>query len=173
MMDKNEAQKMWDDLRGHLVSAERAIPRIIEARAWEPLGYASFAAAWAGELQGVKLATDALRAVVLYAMFDGGLTAAEAAEHLPIGSGVSPMGVERLREQYDAGVPCDFASTRVRSHRRRLPSEAQTIHVKVKPGELQRYKEIADAAGSTLDREAERAISLHFARLAREALKVG
>ena len=57
-LTKLQANSMWDGLRGHFTNAADAIREIIEARAWEPLGYTSFAQAWKSEMCDVTLARE-------------------------------------------------------------------------------------------------------------------
>ena len=38
----NEAQRLLNTLRKHLTLAEDALQTLIEEKAWEPLGYATF-----------------------------------------------------------------------------------------------------------------------------------
>lgn len=144
-----QATKLWSDLRGHFVNAEKKIIEIIEARAWEPLGFESFAEAWASKMEGVRLATDEVRAHVVYAMFSDGLSDEQINERLGVGSGVTDRQVKHLRRQKSNGVPPSLASTRVRSHVRRNPSAPRTIHVELHSTEYARYQEIAKA----LDRD--------------------
>lgn len=63
-----QAGDLWDSLRDNLVNAEATLAKIIETRAWEPLGYSNSLEAWNDRLKGVRLATDAMRAAVVYAM---------------------------------------------------------------------------------------------------------
>ena len=138
-----QATKLWSDLRGHFVNAEKKIIEIIEARAWEPLGFESFAEAWASKMQGVPLATDAVRAHVVYAMLDGGLTDSEVLDATGIGSQIGPNSVDALRRQRSNGVPASSASTRVRSHIRRNPSAPRTVHVQLSADEYAAFRECA------------------------------
>lgn len=142
-LTKAQASNMWTELRSHFVNAEEAIAAIIESKAWEPLGYSSFAAAWAERMDGVPLATDAARAHVVYALFDCGLTDQQALEATGIGSRVGPAAIKRLREQKESGVSADLATTRVRSHYRGRPTAPRTVHVPLSAGE---YSEFRDAA---------------------------
>ena len=63
-----QAGDLWDSLRDNLVNAEATLTKIIETRAWEPLGYSSFLGAWNDRLKSVQLATEAMRGAAVYAM---------------------------------------------------------------------------------------------------------
>lgn len=52
--EKAQATRSWDDLRSAFTRLDEALQHIIDARAWEPLGYDSFAEAWASEMRGVR-----------------------------------------------------------------------------------------------------------------------
>ena len=53
-MNESEALNLWDELKRGFVNAERVLVRIINERAWEPLGYSSFNEAWTDRMQGVR-----------------------------------------------------------------------------------------------------------------------
>ena len=46
----NEAKRLFGRLRGALLNLDSLLSEIVEAKAWEPLGYTSFAEAWAAEI---------------------------------------------------------------------------------------------------------------------------
>ena len=146
-LSKKQALAMWNDLRGHFVNAEKAIAAIIDAKAWEPLGFASFAEAWADRMQGVPLATDSIRAHVVYAMFESGLDNAGVLAATGLGSQVGPRSIETLRRQKDAGVPAGMASTRVRGHFRSNPCRPRIVHVQLQPAEYDRFRAISKESG--------------------------
>lgn len=121
-----EARELWADLKNALASTEKAIQRIIETKAWEAMGYDSFAEAWAAEMHGSFLATE-LRAHVVYAMFAEGDTDEEVREALGPGSGVTIPLIRSIREQQIAGVP--EGEVIVREHSRRIKvGENLTLH---------------------------------------------
>lgn len=68
-MKQKEAEALWVSLRSALVNAEAAIVEIIKTRAWEPLGYDTFAQAWNDRMRGVKLAA-ACNTHIVYALLD-------------------------------------------------------------------------------------------------------
>jgi len=142
-LSKTQALKMWANLRGHFVSAEKAIAEIIAAKAWEPLGFASFAEAWADRMQGVPLATDSIRAHVVYAMVEAGLDDAAVLAATGIGSQVGPRSVSALRRQKAAGVPAGMASTRVRAHTRCKPSQPHIVRVSLQPSEYEAFRALS------------------------------
>lgn len=163
------AEALWDDLKSTLSNAERTIVQIINTKAWEPLGYPSFAAAWAENMTGVRLATEAMRVHVVYALYDSGLHDEEVRTVLGPVSGVTPTSLATIRRQRDNGVPPSLATTRVRSYERPLPSLPRTVHVELTEEEFSRYAAQAARIGSSVKTEAEKAIRMHFDRLARES----
>ncbi|MGK2880280.1 MAG: hypothetical protein ACSLE6_05615 [Mycobacterium sp.] len=60
------AEQLWDRLRSGDLDFQLSRSAIIEARAWEPLGYESFSKAWVDKMAGVTIAA-ALR---LYAVYE-------------------------------------------------------------------------------------------------------
>lgn len=169
MTTKPAANKLWNDLRGHLVKAEAAIEAIIDAKAWEPLGYASFAEAWADRMAGVRLATEEMRALVVYAMFADGLTDDEVVTATGYGSQVTKAGASALRRQRSNGVPPSLASTRVRSHLRRKPTEPARVHLEFTPTEYAAFKAAALRHGTTVEAVAAEAVREAFAELGVDA----
>lgn len=165
-VSKRQAEKMWSELKGHFVNAEKVIIQIIQAKAWEPLGYGSFAEAWAERMAGARLASEELRAHVVYAMFDEGMDEPEVNEALGVGSGVGPHQVKMLRRQKSNGVPAGMASTRVRSHLRKKPDAPRTIHVTLSSDEYNRFKELAADRGLSVEKIATEAIRAAFLELA-------
>lgn len=77
-ISKHEAQALWNRLRAGLLGVERDIKKIVETRAWEPLGYVSFVEAWDAELRGVEF-TGAIQATVVLSLYDSGATPEEIA----------------------------------------------------------------------------------------------
>ena len=64
-ISKKQAAELWANLRTSLLAVEYGVKQIIATRAWEPLGYDTFAACWTAELGDLKLARE-LRAVVVF-----------------------------------------------------------------------------------------------------------
>jgi hypothetical protein len=157
-----KAEKLWSELRELFVNAEAKIKEIIETKAWEPLGYSSFAEAWNDRMAGVRLATDAARAYVVYALYDSGYTPDEVAQ---VVSGVSPSGARQIAASKAAGAPPEFARTWGKT----INPEPETHPIIIRniPTALfERYEELAAKHDSTLEKEAAKAVHAHF-----EALK--
>lgn len=150
---------MWDNLRHHFTNAADAIKAIIESRAWEPLGYASFAQAWKSEMSDVKLAGE-IRAHVVYQLLEERVPVADVADMV---GGVGPTLAESFARQKANGVPADCAV--VAEHFRRKPKPADTLHVKVGATMLHEYRRIAALQGDTVEDIAREAIREHFAQL--------
>jgi hypothetical protein len=163
MISKKSAQALVTQARDGLVSAEQAIRKIIETSAWTALGYESFVAMWRQEFDGVQLASEGLRAAVVYKMFDGSATAAETSAAL-VSTGIGPAGVKKLKAVYDDGVPADLAprEIRVRSHLRARRGATQTIHVEISADQYAHFAAVAKRFDSDIRKEAEKAILTHF-----------
>lgn len=153
-----QATALFDELHGALVNTERVIIKIIETQAWIPLGYGTFAEAWASRMAGVRLATDGMRAHVIYALLDTMNPA--GIEEL---TGASASTISLLQRQKSIGVPPGFAF--VKQHYRRAPCGDRTVRVVVTADEYGAWSEAAQAAGSTVSAEAETAIRARFAEL--------
>lgn len=122
------AEKLWAKLQFGLWTAEEALIEIINTRAWEALGYESFAKAWVDKMSNVRLATE-LRAHVVYALFDSGLAPAEVAESV---KGITPDAAQDYKRQKDNGIPSTHAKpTTVREHERELPAPPQIIKISI------------------------------------------
>lgn len=162
-----EAEAAWAELRSHLTNVDRAVRRIIETRAWEPLGYGTFAEAWADRMRGVRLASTIAQAFAVYALIDDGLDKKAALDALGSESGVASARFDALARQREAGVPPELASTRVRSHLRQAPAAAHVVHVILTADEYAHYKAALDARGLDLANEAGKALRAHLRRLER------
>ena len=167
-----QAEALWADLRSALVNFEKALAAVIEARAWEPLGYDTFAQAWADRMRGTRLGTAASAATVVYALIDSGLSKDETLLTLGPSSGVGPERFDVLARQKESGVPPELATTHVRSgrsvvreHEREAPSEPHVVRIALTPDEYRHYKAIAERRGLDLASEARSALVAHFARL--------
>lgn len=161
-----QAEALWSSLRDAFANAEKVIIEIISSKAWEPLGYKSFAEAWTDRMAGVPLATDVVRAHVVYALFDNGLDEVEAVQTLGIGSRVGVSAAKRLKEQHEAGVPPSMASTRVRSHLRNRPSAPRTIHVPLSADEYAEFRDLALSRGVDVSELAAEVLREYFAKVA-------
>lgn len=164
-ISKRAADQLWSTLREAFARIEETLPKIVEQRAWEPLGYATFKEAWADRMAGMRLATDEARALIVYTLIDEG--ADDAGVIAALHGQVGDTAVASLREQRASGVPHSLATTRVRSHDRAKPSPRSTLHIGFTPEELASLEAIAEARGRRLDDEARKAIRSHFRRLER------
>lgn len=162
---KAAAEKLWAELREAFANAEAIIKQIIETKAWEPLGYPTFAAAWNDRLAGLRLATDCMRAHVAYALFDSGLGVEDVVK--ATGGQIGDRAAAALARQKTNGVPPNLATTRVRAHERVLPAPPSVLHVSLTPDELASFKGIAESRGLDVQAEAVKALRAHFRNLER------
>lgn len=158
-LTKQQANAMWDSLRQHFTNAAEAIKKIIEARAWEPLGYTSFAQAWNAEMRDVTLAGE-IRAHVVYQLLEERVPVADVADMV---GGVGPVLAESFARQKANGVPADCAV--VSEHLRRKPKAADTLHVRVGATLLHEYRRVAALRGETVEDIAREAIREKFAQI--------
>lgn len=162
-LSRQDALALWGKLRQHFINAATVIEEIIEARAWEPLGYESFAEAYTAQLEGVTLAVE-VRPHVVYQMLTEGY------DYDAIAAAVKGIGRDRaesLDRQRRNGVPAKDASmTVVRQHHRKHPSVAGTLHIPVGPLALRRYQQIAEQREMTVEQIAAEAIEARFRELA-------
>lgn len=146
-MTPEEARDLWQNLRDALSNTEKAIQRIIETKAWEPLGYDSFVQAWKAENNGSFLATE-LRAPVVLAMFEEGASDDEVRNSLGSGSGVSKGTVGEIRRQDENGVPA--GEINVREHSRRETPAYVNLSVSLPKETLRYYHDLARAQNKEL-----------------------
>lgn len=106
-----EAQSLWGELRKHFANAENVIQEIVEQKAWEPLGYGSFAEAWVGEMSTLTLPSE-VRPHVVYQML------AEGWEPVDIAEAVKGVG---------RGLPKDLPGNAATEYRRITRLSASTI----------------------------------------------
>ena len=175
-LSESEASALWADLRSALVHFDQTLARIIETRAWEPLGYQTFAQAWADRMRGTRLGTASMAAHVVYALIESGMGREDALLVLGPASGVGPAKFDTLARQYEAGVPVEIATTSavrgsslVRQHYRDAPGEPSTVHVPLTPSEYAHFKALADGRGLDLATEGAKALRAHFRSLERVA----
>ena len=171
-----EAEALFAELRDSLVNAERVTIRIIETEAWRRLGYDSFAEAWSDRMAGVRLATDVMKAHVVYALLESA-----SVDEISAQTRVRPDIVKILKRQKGAGVPARNATARrplgqaevddefsaVRRHMRRKRGSAKTIHVTVTVGEYADWVASARARGTNLADESAAVLRCHFAAVNR------
>ena len=162
-LTRAQAVDLWNSLKHHFVNAAVVIERIIETRAWEPLGYDSFSDAWNAQMGDVTLAVE-VRPHVVYQMLTEGYDYGAVAAAV---RGVGRDRAESLDRQRRNGVPARDASLSVvRRHMRRKPSAASTIHVEVGTIAMRRYQKIAEKRGTTVETIAAEAIAARFKELA-------
>lgn len=161
-LSRKQAIALWQKLRHHFADAARVVEEIIETRAWEAMGYESFAEAWSAQMGEVTLAAE-VRPLVVYQMLTEGhdydLIAASV-------KGVGRSRVDGLDRQRRNGVPARDASLFVvRRHVRKRPSAASIIHVDVGTVALRRYRKIAESVGVSVEQIAAEAIRERFEML--------
>lgn len=157
-MDKKTAEALFDSLANALNNAEKILIEIIRTKAWQQLGYETFTDAWNERLAGVRLATGAMRAHVVYALLEEGLTNEEV-----IKATMTPDSVVKsLAAQRADGVPAGYVW--VRGGPRRVPPRPiSTLHVKgFDPQELARLKATCRSQNLDVDDEVRKAIRLHL-----------
>ena len=141
-ISKKRAEALWDDLRSALELSEEKIAEIVKARAWEPLGYESFADCWADRLSGLNLAGE-IRAVVVYQMFDEGASVPEVAAAV---HGVGAAEGKQLKAAHSKRLSPKSAAaafSTVREHPRRKPSAPRFVRAELSPDELESVKSAA------------------------------
>ena len=155
-ISKKRAEALWDDLRSALELSEEKIAEIVEARAWEPLGYESFADCWADRLSGLRLYGE-IRAVVVFQMFDEGASVSEVAD------AVAEMGAvegKRLKQAHTKKMSPKSAAvfSTVRQHTRKAPSGRRFVRAELSPDELAAVKSAADFYDVSVDEFVKRSV---------------
>lgn len=163
-LTKNQAEALWTDLRDNFLDAEKNIKAIIATKAWEPLGYATFAEAWHSRLRDVTLAAE-VRKHVVYELLSENVGVGYVSELV---KGITPKSADFLNRQRRNGVPADQASTVVREHDRKLPSKPDTIHIKVGQTRLAEYQRIASSLPQSVEEIAQEAIAARFSELVKQ-----
>jgi len=158
-INKAKAQSLWADLRKHFANAENVIAQIVAEKAWEPLGYGSFAEAWIGEMSNLTLPSE-VRPHVVYQMLAEGWEPVDIAEAV---KGVGPVTAEVLARQRRNGVPPNHAV--VREHYRRRSAPASHIRINVGPTMLAEYHRIATVVGQSVEEIALEAVREKFREL--------
>lgn len=169
MTTKNEAKALVNSLRAGLLAISTALPKIVEARAWEPLGYVSFVELWRTELADLDL-SGAPRAAAVYALLEAGATDDDVVEcvkgvgewkvskyRLAFERAVEPATAERVAQRTSGGRPrIDEApaappvshdgETWVGGHTRRPPRPQHRVTLSgFTSNELKAWKKAADA----------------------------
>lgn len=164
---EREASAMWDELRSALANFERVLAKIVETKAWEPLGYANFAEAWQDRMRGTRLATAQAAATVVYGLLDSGVKPEAVPNVLGPSSGVGAAKVAVLARQREHGVPPALATTFVRGHYREAPAAPHVVRVELTDTEYAHFKALCDSHGLDFTTEATRAVKAHFSRMER------
>ena len=151
------AEKLWEHLQQGFLDIEATIIAIIEAKAWEPLGYESFAKAWVDKMSNISIAIE-LRPHVVYQMFSEGLTPEQVAAAV---KGIGVKMAEALKRQRDNGVPADL----VTPSKSRKPLPYTTLFIKVPRDTLKQWKAIAKANGMKVEEVAFPAVESAFKHL--------
>lgn len=129
-----EAKQMWGDLRDGFINQERKIAEIIVNRAWEPVGFSTFTAAWEQEMQGVTLAGE-VRPHVVYQMIAEGLSDEDICTLV---KGVGPSSAESFRQEMENGVPAGVSI--VRRHPRNKPQPPSILRLEVGSSNLKSWR---------------------------------
>ena len=174
----NEAMRLWDQLRMGLFLVEDTIQKIIEQKAWEPLGYESFFEAWDDKMSDISLAKEIqIRAV--YQMLAEGVDADRIAMSV---KGIGPATLENIKRERQSGTPPELATglpprpprskasnkpVYVPPHFREKPSPDSVIKIDVGPTMFAEYARIAKRLGRSVPDIAKEAIEAKFAELAK------
>lgn len=153
------AEQLWDTLHQCFVDAQATMAVIIAERAWEPLGYKSFAKAWNARMGDVSLAAE-MRPAVVYQLLSEGVTPQRIATMI---SGVSVGLAELLQREMDNGVPPELGS-RKNPCKPLTPSPFVTLFIRCPRNTLDALRGMALARGTKLD---DLALSLLVAELER------
>lgn len=153
-ISKEQALDLWKQLQTHFLNTQRVIEEIIENRAWEPLGYSTFAEAWTAQMVDVTLAVE-IRPYVVYQLLAEGATDEQIAASV---KGVGVTGAAGYRRQRDNDVPESLAkrqkwynkepdATIVREHQRKKPAAPDTLHIPLGVRKLGQVKKAAEKLG--------------------------
>lgn len=155
-ISKKRAEALWDDLRSALELSEEKIAEIVKARAWEPLGYESFADCWADKLSDLRLSSE-LRAVVVYQMFDEGASVLDVADAV---AEMGPVEGKRLKQAHTKKMSPKSAAvfSTVRQHTRKAPSGHRFVRAELSPDELAAVKAAADFYDVSVDEFVKRSV---------------
>lgn len=145
-MNKQQAETLWANLRSNLLAAEDNIRQIITTRAWEPLGYDTFAECWQERLSDVKLSKE-LRAVVVYAMFEDDASPADAARAV---AGTGVVEVRSLHSAWSQGMDAHDAAFVTRSKARPTAGAPRTVATMFQAHEYEELRAAAAEADASL-----------------------
>ncbi|HKS94584.1 MAG TPA: hypothetical protein VJV74_00460 [Terriglobia bacterium] len=171
-----DAIDLWDQLRVGLFLVEDTIQKIIEQKAWEPLGYDSFFEAWDDKMSDISLAKE-IQIRAAYQMLAEGVDADRIAMSV---KGIGPRTVENIKRERENGLTADQArgaaprtsATRDKPNFRRStftkdPEPRSVIKIDVGPTMFAEYARIAKKLGRSVPDIAKEAIEARFAELAK------
>lgn len=144
-----EAKELWNNLHNLFLQAEETIRAIIAVKAWEPLGYETFASCWLAQMRNITVANE-IRPYIIYQLFDENLTADQVANAV---KGIGPEKAAAFKREKDNGVPATAATGRIirREHEMKVPPEEQThIHLEFTREEIVKWQKIATDKDLTL-----------------------
>jgi hypothetical protein len=151
------AEELWSAAHQCLLDLQGVIVTIIAERAWEPLGYTTFADAWKDRMADITMAPE-IRPYVVYQMFKEDRSPDQVAEMV---KGVSPAVAAILQRQQQMGVPPDKASTR--NAKPISESPYATLFIRLSRDTLTRWRVLAEQRGTTLEDFAFNATAAAFA----------
>lgn len=161
-IDPREAEGLWASVVDAFSNLEESIQRLIEAEAWIPLGYPTFAEAWDAKMKNVALA-NSVKPYVIYAMLAEGL----APDDIVRATGWSPDQVMQAVSDHGHGVPVEGATV-VRAHLRQRPRPRGSIHVEFDHEDYVWIKSVAKEVGIDLQDEVRGVVISHFRSLVKE-----
>jgi hypothetical protein len=169
-----EAEALFDELRDGFANLARTMERIIATRAWEVMGYSSFAAAWRIHMSGVPLRTNLERALVIYELGETE-TPEEIAALVPE---VGPVTVEAVLNRKALGLAAKGISMRKcgadeyirREHPVKKPGARRKVHVDLGEERYQELLTLCSKVGTSPRQEIEAAIVMRIDLLRRAAL---
>lgn len=159
-ISKRAAEALFEKLHKQIANLEKTIIDIIERRAWEPLGYASFADAWQDRMSDVPLATQVMKAHVVYALLD-----TEDAESVAdMACGVAINTVRVLERQKNRGIPPDLATIQPSRQSRsgNTRTKPHVVHAPVTVGEYSAWNDVAKSEGMPLSEYCTNVLRAHF-----------
>lgn len=164
VMSEQEAARLFEKLRSGLLATQEALEEIIASKAWEALGYSTFAEAWEDRLSDVKL-TGVMEATVVLALFSEGASTTDVALSV---AGVGPKKAKAYKQAHSVGMAPKLAErhaskmVNVRPFVRKLPSKRNGLVIDgFTDDEIQAWTDLASDLG--VDRS----------ELLREALREG
>lgn len=145
---ESQAADLWASLRSNLLAVEDGIRQIIATRAWEPLGYDSFAECWADKLGDLKLSKE-LRAVVVFAMFEDDATPADASRAV---AGTGVVEVRSLHSAWSQGMDAHDAAFVTRSKPKTRPTAGapRTVATTLQAAEYESLRAAAAESDASL-----------------------